>query len=127
MLTVTDLWVRAAPPHMTMTAAYGELTNDGDEPLMITSVTASNASKASIHETQLRNDRAMMRPVDGLELQPQQSAVLAPGGIHIMLMNITTPLEIGQSVDICFILANEESVCTQGQVQKQAMNGGHHQ
>ena len=36
-----------------------------------------------------------MRRVAAIEIGPGQSAVLKPGGLHIMLMGLKTPLEEG--------------------------------
>jgi copper(I)-binding protein len=126
-LSIDHLWVRAVPPHMTMTAAYGELRNDGVDPVTVVSVLTSITDRASIHETQLRNDRAMMRPVTALPIAPGQQVTLEPGGLHLMLMELTTPLEIGQSVNICFMLDVGDSVCAEAQIRRQAIHGGHHQ
>ena len=126
-LSIDDLWVRVAPPHMKMTAAYGELRNDGADPVTVVSVSTSITDRASIHETQLRNDRAMMRPVTALSIAPGQQVTLEPGGLHLMLMELSTPLEIGQSIDICFMLDTGDSVCAEAEIRRQAMHGEHHQ
>jgi copper(I)-binding protein len=123
---IEELWVRAAPPHMTMTAAYGAMRNNGTDPISVVSVSTSIADRASIHETQLRNDRAMMRPVAALSIAPGQQVTLEPGGLHLMLMKLTTPLEIGQSANICFMLETGDSVCADAQIRRQAKHGGHH-
>ncbi|MGB0221941.1 MAG: copper chaperone PCu(A)C [Luminiphilus sp.] len=126
-LSIDDLWVRAAPPHMKMTAAYGGLRNDGVDPVTVVSVSTSITDRASIHETQLRNDRAMMRPVSALPIAPGQQVTLEPGGLHLMLMELSTPLEIGKTIDICFMLETGDSVCAEAEIRRQAMHGGHHQ
>ena len=45
-----------------------------------------------------------MREADGLVVPAHGSVQLAPGGYHLMLMNLQQPLREGQSAELSFVL-----------------------
>jgi copper(I)-binding protein len=45
-----------------------------------------------------------MRPVPELRIGPDAAAVLKPGGLHLMLMQPTTPLKAGSRIAVEFEL-----------------------
>ena len=42
----------------------------------------------------------MMQEVEAIELPAGESVALEPGGLHVMLIDIAQPLEIGQKFDL---------------------------
>lgn len=98
-LALTDGWVKAADSGMT--AAFGTLTNHSDEAITIVSAT-SDASRMELHEMAMGDDGAMvMRPKEGgLAVPAGGTHELAPGGDHLMFMDLTTPLATGDEVEV---------------------------
>ena len=98
-LTVTDPWAKAADSGMT--AAFGTLVNDTDADITITSA-SSEASRMELHEMAMGDDGQMvMRPKEGGFVVPAHgSQELAPGGEHVMFMDLSEPLEPGADIDI---------------------------
>ena len=125
-LNIAHGWARETPPGSLMTAVYGTLTNTGDKTMVIKGVSSDIASHSSLHETLIERDRSTMRPVKSLSLAPGEEAELAPGGMHIMLMKLDSPLKEGQSIDICFKLENNNDVCDDFSVTKQKMSAHSH-
>lgn len=125
-LSVTNAWVRATPPGKLMTAAYATLQNTSNETLVVTGVTSDVTEYTSVHETLIDRDRAIMRPVQQLTLNAGERTDLAPGGTHIMLMKLSEPLTDAQSIDICFTLENNKSVCNEFSVTKHHASMKHH-
>jgi copper(I)-binding protein len=125
-LSVTNAWVRATPPGKLMTAAYATLQNTSNETLVVTGVTSDVTEYTSVHETLIDRDRATMRPVQQLTLNAGERTDLAPGGTHIMLMKLSEPLTDAQSIDICFTLKNNNSVCNEFPVTKHHASMKHH-
>jgi copper(I)-binding protein len=109
-----------------MTAAYGTLTNTGDKTIVINGISTEIAAHSSLHETLIERDRSTMRPVKSLSLAPGEEAELAPGGMHIMLMKLDSPLKEGQFIDICFKLENNDDVCHDFSVTKRKMSAHSH-
>jgi periplasmic copper chaperone A len=98
-LTVSDAWVRAIPG-ANVAAAYMTLHNGGREPLKVLAVRSPLAAMAMIHETQLTNGVSTMRPHEPLLIAPGASVTLAPGGLHVMLHDLTRPLAVGDEVPL---------------------------
>jgi periplasmic copper chaperone A len=98
-LTVTDAWVRAIPG-ANVAAAYMTLHNGGREPLKVLAVRSPLAAMTMIHETQLTNGVSTMRPHEPLSIAPGASVTLAPGGLHVMLHDLTRPLAVGDEVPL---------------------------
>lgn len=108
------VWARATPPGAPTGAVYGVLANLGTESDTLVSVVTDIAGAAEIHEmTMGANDVMQMSPVEGgLAVEPGNFVELAPGGTHIMLMNLTQGLEPGQTFELVltFEQAGEVSV-----------------
>jgi copper(I)-binding protein len=99
-LTITDPWVKAADSGMT--AAFGTLTNDGDTDVRIVSASTPVASSVELHEMATNDAGQMvMRPKEGgFDIPAGGTHQLAPGGDHLMLMNVTTAVKPGDLVTV---------------------------
>ena len=54
-----------------------------------------------VHEVVMDADGAMkMQQVASIPLPADETVSLAPGGFHIMIMNLAAPFELGQKFDI---------------------------
>jgi hypothetical protein len=97
---VEDAWVKAVDDGMT--AAFAILTNDGHHDAEIIAATSPASPMLELHEVVVGEDGAStMRPVDGGLVVPAEGELtLEPGGLHIMFMGVTEPLEPGAEVDI---------------------------
>ncbi|WP_380161984.1 copper chaperone PCu(A)C [Kineococcus sp. R86509] len=99
-LTVSDPWVKAADTGMT--AAFGTLTNTGEEDVHIVSATTAASSSMELHEMATDDSGAMVmrEKPDGFIVPAGGTHELSPGGDHLMLMSVTAPVLPGQDVDI---------------------------
>ena len=93
-------WVRAMPPGMKMTAAFGRLHNAGMETIELTAFASPQFGDVSLHRTQLVDGVSRMREVPVLEIAAGESITLEPGGYHLMLMMPIGPLATGQTVTV---------------------------
>ncbi|UQE75961.1 copper chaperone PCu(A)C [Gordonia sp. PP30] len=104
-LTVSDQWVKAAPSGMT--AMFGTLKNDGDSEIRIVSGTSDVAGKVELHEMVDEGGQRIMREKTGGFAIPAHGTVkLAPGGEHIMLMDLKKPIVAGETVVVTLRLAD---------------------
>jgi len=99
-VTVQEPYVRLAPPNAPATGAFMVIKNGGDKDVKV--VKADNpASKATELHTHLNEGGVMkMRPVAAIEIKAKGEAVLQPGGLHVMLINLNAPMKEGDSVPI---------------------------
>jgi copper(I)-binding protein len=87
-IEVGDPWARTPIGQARNTAAYMTLMNRGSEPDRLLSVSTVVAGKAELHATVREGDVMRMREVQSIELKPGAAVSLAPGGLHIMLLDV---------------------------------------
>lgn len=105
-LTVTDPWVKAAETGMT--GAFGTLVNSGEEDVTVVSAAADITDMMELHETVQTDDGAMaMQPKEGGFVVPAGGEhELAPGGDHLMIMDLLRAVEPGEAVTITLTLGD---------------------
>lgn len=104
-----DAWIRPLPPGMKMTAGFGRISNPSKKPLIFNKFESSAFGDVSLHRTMMVDGVSKMREVDELTVAPGESAVLEPGGYHLMLMMPLTEIEAGQSVNVVFTATDGQS------------------
>lgn len=97
-IEVVHPWARATPPAAKVGGGYAEIRNDGSEPDRLVSVTAEVAGRVEIHEMGVKDGIMTMRPVEGgVPVPANGTAALAPGGYHLMMLELKRPLKAGES------------------------------
>jgi copper(I)-binding protein len=97
-IEVVHPWARATPPAAKVGGGYAEIRNDGSEPDRLVSVTAEVAGRVEIHEMGMKDGVMTMRPVEGgVPVPANGTAALAPGGFHLMMLDLKRPLKAGES------------------------------
>jgi len=99
---ITGAWARPAGAGDT-SAVYLRLMNRGETADRLLAVETEAADAAEIHTMRMDGDIMRMRPVDGLDIPGGETAVLQPGGMHIMLMGLTEPLHEGDNLVLTLV------------------------
>lgn len=97
-LQVGHPWTRVTPGKTG--SAYLSVTNTGAEIDRLVGASSPAADKAELHTHQMDGDVMRMRPVQAIEVPPGESAVLKPGGLHIMLLGLKAPIRVGMRVPL---------------------------
>ena len=99
-VTVDNPYVRLAPPNAPATGAFMVIRNNGDKDVKV--VKADNpASKVTELHTHINDNGVMrMRPVPAIEVKAKGEAVLKPGGLHVMLIDLKAPMKEGDLVPV---------------------------
>jgi copper(I)-binding protein len=131
-VTVAGQWARTSPMMASAGAAYMTLTSAGDDTLIKASVDPSVAGTVELHETKMADmsgdmsgdisgttaegmggdtETSMapameMVPVDEIELPAGEAVELAPGGLHVMLLDLVAPLEVGTTIQLTLEFEN---------------------
>jgi len=79
-------------------AVYFTLRNSGPDTLVLTGVEIDVAAMATIHRSTDTNGMASMVPQDSVIVPPNDSAVFAERGLHIMAMDLHAALRAGDTV-----------------------------
>jgi copper(I)-binding protein len=97
-VTVSAAWARATLPHQDEGAAYLTLQSKVGDTL--SDISSPEAGMVMLHETAQKAGMSNMVDVDHLDLPPGQSVALAPGGTHLMLMDLKHPLKAGDTLHL---------------------------
>jgi copper(I)-binding protein len=90
--------------------AYFTISNPDSVPMHLDSVRTTAARLAELHETVLTGGIARMTPLTGLDIPAGGRVQMEPGGAHVMLVELTAPASIGDSLAIQLYFANGTSV-----------------
>ncbi|OYX09961.1 MAG: copper resistance protein CopZ, partial [Rhizobiales bacterium 32-66-8] len=98
-LVVEAPWSRATPNGAKVAGGYVKITNTGKTADKLVGGSFEQSNRFEVHEMAMNNGVMTMRPVKGgLEIAPGQSVMLAPGGFHLMFMDLKQPLKDGETV-----------------------------
>ena len=148
-LEVTDAWARTSPAVATAGAAYLEITNgtEDDDVLVAASVDEGVAAKVELHETTAVEDDGdagmgegaggdmgegtadtsmagapmmQMQPVEDIPVPAGETVSLEPGGLHIMMLDLVEPLEVGATLEITLTFEQAGDVVVAAEVRDMA-------
>jgi copper(I)-binding protein len=132
-IVVENAWARTSPAGVTAGAVYFEITATDADTLLAASVPSAIAGEAQIHEvvpaeTEMSGDEmsgdemsgdemsgdemamVMQELSEGLPLPAGETVSLAPGGYHVMLLNLAEPLEAGEDFDVTLDFATADDM-----------------
>jgi copper(I)-binding protein len=109
-VVVSDPWVKAVDSGMT--AVFGTFSTPGSTPVTVVSAVTTASPRTELHEVATGDDGAMvMRPKEGgFTIEPGAPHSLAPGGDHIMIMDLASPIRPGDDVDVTLTLEDGSTV-----------------
>lgn len=143
-LEVTGAWARTPPAVATAGAAYLEITNgtETDDALVAASVDDAVAASVELHETTTAGeddastdgdmdggmtetsmgDAPMMhmQPVEEISVPAGETVSLEPGGLHIMMLDLAAPLEVGTTIEITLTFERAGDVMVTAEVRDMA-------
>jgi periplasmic copper chaperone A len=102
-LEVNHAWARATPGKSDIGAAYLTIRSPNADRLVAASTPV--AKEAQLHTMTMQGMVMKMRPLAAINVPAGQSVTLAPGGTHIMLMGLKSPLKAGQSFPLTLTFA----------------------
>ena len=120
-LSFSPMQMRATAPGMPSSAAYVTITNHGDAADRLITAKTVLARRVEIHSMEMDNGVIRMRAVDGgLPIAAGGSVHLAPGGLHIMLMGLTTQLAAGSQREITLVFEKAGEITITATVKRPA-------
>lgn len=100
-LLVTTMWSRATPGGAKVAGGYLTIENKGAVADRLLAASSPVSGKVEVHEMTMTNGVMTMRPLDrGLAIEPGKTVTLAPGGFHLMLMDLKQPLKEGELLPV---------------------------
>ena len=107
-LLVESAWSRATVPGARSGVVYATLTNPGDNPVTITGVESELAHHVMVHETVMVDDMMQMRHRDAVTVAAGETVLLEPGGLHIMLMGLSSQLREGENFGVTLVTGDDD-------------------
>ena len=100
-LVITQAWSRATPGGAKVGGGYLTIENKGSAPDRLIGGSAAVADKIEVHEMAINDGVMTMRQLDkGLVIEAGKTVKLAPGGYHLMLLNLKSPLKQGDKLPV---------------------------
>jgi copper(I)-binding protein len=116
-VTVEHPWARATAASATSGAAYLTLHAHGAAD-RLTGASTPAAGTAELHESSMVAGIMHMRPLpEGITLPADKAVTLVPGGLHLMLLQLTHPLKQGETFPLTLTFAHAAPVTLQVPVQ----------
>ena len=98
-------------------AVYLTLHNHASESYELTGASSNVADVVEIHESRLENDVMQMNMLSSLPIAADEEINFAPGGLHIMLVNIKQELVLGEHIGIILHFKNHEDIVVEVHVE----------
>ena len=115
-ITISDQTARATVTGQKNAGAFLNLQNSGAEDQLIGASSPASA-RMEVHEMKMDGNVMQMRQIDALTIPAKGKVSLAPGGYHLMFIDLKEPLKAGEVVDIQLKFKKAGTVNTKFQVQ----------
>ena len=99
-ITISNAWVRAAPPNSPSLSAYLVVENDSNQTLTIKGASSPLFGNIMIHATVIEDGVASMDHLDKLSISVGEQLSFEPMATHIMLMGAIRELKLNDLVPI---------------------------
>lgn len=94
-ISVSDAWARETPPAARSGVVYLKIANTGETPDLLVGA-STDLGRGELHEHVRDGDVMRMRRLTtGIGIPAGETTALEPGGMHIMLLDLTQPLQAG--------------------------------
>jgi periplasmic copper chaperone A len=100
-IQIEQPWSRATPSGAKTAAVYMTIDNKSGTADRLTGASSDVADKLQIHEMKVENGVMQMREIaGGVPIPANGSAVLTPGGYHVMLIGLKKQLSAGEKFPV---------------------------
>jgi len=125
-LSVNGAWVRVSPMVDLPDAGYMVIRNDGTADAALIGVTTPAARVVELHETGPTSSGGMMmmQPLGSIAVPARGTVTLEPGGYHLMLIDLASPLATGATVDLMLTFQDGTVLMTTAEVRSDAPSPG---
>ena len=102
-LMIDRPWARASIGQAPNGAAYMSIMTKGSETDRLLAVESDVAKRVELHNHMMEDGVMKMRQVEAIEVAPGEPTVLRPGGLHVMMMGLKSPLVEGESFSMTLV------------------------
>ena len=99
-IEIGEVWARPGLLYGN-SAVYMRLTNFGSDTEYLMSVDSNECDTVEIHKIMMdENVMNMLKVDDGIEIIPNGTIIFEPGGLHLMLINLKSDIDVGNEFNI---------------------------
>ena len=124
-VTVAHPWARATPGGAKVGGAYLEIKAGAGRADRLVSAHSPAAGAVEIHNHIMENGITRMRRVDAIALKAGSSLVLKPGGYHLMLTDLKSPLKEGDLLKLTLVFEKAGEIEVEATVEPIGAMGPH--
>jgi periplasmic copper chaperone A len=117
-ISVADPYVRAPAPNAPATGAFMVIKNGGKADRKVVKAESPVSKVTELHTHVEEGGVMKMRPVPEIAVRAGGEAVLKPGSLHVMLIDLKQPLKEGDVVPITLGLDDGSSLKVEAPVKK---------
>jgi periplasmic copper chaperone A len=103
---IDNAWVRATAPGQKVAGAFMEITADRD--LELVAGTTPRADHVELHFMRMDGGVMEMRELESIKLPKGKTVSLEPGGLHAMLIGLTSQVMAGEKVPLTLTFRNSQ-------------------
>lgn len=116
-------WAGATAPGQKVAGAYLELSSASEAALV--AVRSPAAGSVEIHSMSMEGGIMKMRRLEKLELPANRTVKLVPGGVHLMLIDLSKPLKPGDRVPLTLIVERADKIRSEVKLEAEVRAGAH--
>ncbi len=105
-LDITDARIKNLPPTVPVRAGYMTIHNPSQVAVSIVAIHSEAFASVEIHRSVMQDGMMRMDLVEALEIDADTSLQLAPGGLHLMMMQPVEPTRPGEHIEIILQLSD---------------------
>lgn len=95
-LDISDAWIKNLPAAVPVRAGYMTIHNPQSHAVGIVALRSESFASVELHRTMMQDGMMRMEAVPDLTVNPGDTVQLAPGGLHLMLMQPVEPTRPGE-------------------------------
>ena len=122
-LQIENAYTRATVPGQMAAGGFMKIENKGGVDLLV-SASSPVAGEVQLHEMAMEGNVMKMRQVKDIAVPAGGAVELKPGGLHLMFMNIKTPLTAGEAIPVKLKFAKAGEVEVKFPVNAMGAHGG---
>ncbi len=125
-LTISDVWARASAGGAGAGAVFLTITNGGASGDRLISASTPVSQVTELHTHADVNGVMTMRKIDAIDVAGAQKVELKPGGLHIMMMGLSSKLKEGDTFPVTLTFEKAGNIVVSANVSGVAAMGGQH-
>ncbi|MBD3730112.1 MAG: copper chaperone PCu(A)C [Sphingomonadales bacterium] len=91
-------------------AVYFDLKNGGKDAVSLAAADVADAKSAMLHETTETDGKMTMGHMASLDIKPGETVAFAPGGKHVMAMDVSPELQPGAKTEVTLTFSSGDKI-----------------